>query len=151
MIVGDGSLLMAPGELVTAMQHRLKATVVVVDNAGYGSIDALSRDTTGVSLGNRFLDHAGAEIAVDYAALAEAAGCAGVRADDAEALAAALAQARAGDVTTVIHCPVADGAIPASGAFWDLGAPEIARDACERRRLARELERRRAAGQRPLP
>ena len=43
VIVGDGSVLMAPGELLTAVQYGLKVTVVVVDNAGYGSIDALAQ------------------------------------------------------------------------------------------------------------
>ena len=118
-IVGDGSLLMAPSELVTAVQHGLKATIVVIDNAGFGSIDALARDTVGVSVGNRFDG-----VAVDYAALAEALGCRGVRATDPGKLADALAQARAGDGTTVIHCPVVDGETPGSGVFWDLGVPE---------------------------
>src|SRR5690349_16498767 len=63
VIVGDGSLLMAPAELLTAIQARLKVTVVVVDNAGYGSIDALARDTVGVSVGNRFLASDGEPLA----------------------------------------------------------------------------------------
>jgi 3D-(3,5/4)-trihydroxycyclohexane-1,2-dione acylhydrolase (decyclizing) len=150
VIVGDGSLLMAPGELLTAVQAGLKVTVVVVDNAGFGSIDALARETTGVSLGNRFLDAAGAPLAVDYAALATAIGCHGVRTPDSASLEQALAAARAGDCTTVIHCPVVDGPVPASGAFWDLGIPEVAADSGERRRFSREAGRRRAAAQRRL-
>ncbi|MDA0159790.1 thiamine pyrophosphate-binding protein [Solirubrobacter ginsenosidimutans] len=148
VIVGDGSLLMAPGELLTAVQEGLKVTLVVVDNAGFGSIDALARDTTGVSLGNRFVGRDGALLAVDYAALAASLGCRGVRAGDERSLAAALREARAGDVTTVIHCPVADGDIPASGAFWDLGVPEVATDGGATRRIARALAARGAAGQR---
>jgi 3D-(3,5/4)-trihydroxycyclohexane-1,2-dione acylhydrolase (decyclizing) len=124
VIVGDGSLLMAPGELLTAVQFGLKATIVVVDNAGYGSIDALSDDKVGVSVGNRFLDATGAPLAVDYAALATALGCRGVRVEDERALRLALDEARAGDGTTVIHCPVADGDVPASGVAWDLGVPQ---------------------------
>jgi 3D-(3,5/4)-trihydroxycyclohexane-1,2-dione acylhydrolase (decyclizing) len=151
VIVGDGSLLMAPGELLTTVQSGLKVTVVVIDNAGYGSIDALARERTGISVGNRFLDSAGSALAVDYAALATAIGCRGVRVADAPSLAAELERARAGEQTTVIHCPVGGEAqIPASGAFWDLGVPEIARDIGERRWLARELDRRRAAHQRRL-
>jgi 3D-(3,5/4)-trihydroxycyclohexane-1,2-dione acylhydrolase (decyclizing) len=148
VIVGDGSLLMAPSELLTAVQEGLKVTLVVVDNAGFGSIDALARDATGVSLGNRFVGRDGADLAVDYAALATALGCRGVRAGDERSLAAALHAARAGEETTVIHCPVADGDVPASGAFWDLGVPEVATDAAADRRFARALELRRAAGQR---
>ena len=36
VLVGDGSLLMAPGELLTAVQDGLKVTVIVIDNAGFG-------------------------------------------------------------------------------------------------------------------
>src|SRR3954466_16103415 len=43
VLVGDGSYLMMPGELVTAVQERLKLTVVLVDNHGFNSIGSLSR------------------------------------------------------------------------------------------------------------
>ncbi|HEY6892248.1 MAG TPA: thiamine pyrophosphate-dependent enzyme [Solirubrobacter sp.] len=148
VIVGDGSLLLAPGELLTAVQEGLKVTVVVIDNAGFGSIDALALDATGVSLGNRFVGRDGAALVVDYAALATALGCRGVLAGDERSLAAALADARAGTQTTVIHCPVADGDVPASGTFWDLGVPEVATDDAANRRFAAALAARGAAGQR---
>jgi TPP-dependent trihydroxycyclohexane-1,2-dione (THcHDO) dehydratase len=85
---------------------------------------------------------------VDYATLATALGCRGVRADDGPSLTRALAEAREGDQTTVIHCPVADGEVPASGVFWDLGVPEAASDPAAARRFAVAVERRRSAGQR---
>ena len=43
VLVGDGSYLMLPGELVTAIQEGVKLTVVIVDNHGFNSIGALSR------------------------------------------------------------------------------------------------------------
>ena len=124
-IVGDGSLLMAPAELATAAQHGLKVTIVVLDNDGYGSIDALAGDA---SVGNRFT------VKTDFAALATALGCRGVRAENAGELARALAEARDGDATTLIHCPSIDGEVPASGAFWDLGVPEPRRHRAPRQR-----------------
>lgn len=148
VIVGDGSLLMAVPELLTAVQYELKTILIVIDNAGYGSIDALAKDTVGVSLGNRFVDAVGRELEVDVPAIAEAFGCAGVLVEDAEALTTALAAARAATRTTVIHCPVVDGEIPPSGAFWDLGVPETVADQPGRARAADALERRRASGQR---
>ena len=142
VIVGDGSLLMAPAELATAAEQRLKATIVVLDNGGFGSIDALARVTAGTSDGNRF------GVDADYAALAAALGCAGVRAECPEQLERALANARAGEATTLIHCPTVDGEVPASGAFWDLGVPEVAQDPATRRVLSRAHDRRRAVRQR---
>ena len=43
VLVGDGSYLMLPGELVTAIQEQLKLTIVLVDNHGFNSIGSLSR------------------------------------------------------------------------------------------------------------
>jgi len=125
VIVGDGSFLMAPAELATATQFGLKATVILLDNLGYGSIDALAGDA---SAGNRFT------VNTDFAALAASLGCTGVHAGTADELARALAEARAGDATTLIHCPTVDGEVPASGAFWDLGVPEPRRHRPPRQR-----------------
>jgi 3D-(3,5/4)-trihydroxycyclohexane-1,2-dione acylhydrolase (decyclizing) len=128
VLIGDGTYLMGASELVTAVQERWKLTVVVLDNAAYGSIDALARGKAGVSVGNEFVARAdGGRLAVDYAANAESFGCRGRRADYVAALSAALAEARKGDVTTVIHCPTMPGRpLLDSGAFWDLGVPETA-------------------------
>jgi 3D-(3,5/4)-trihydroxycyclohexane-1,2-dione acylhydrolase (decyclizing) len=130
VVIGDGTYLMAPSELVTAAQYRAKLTVVVLDNGSYGSIDTLALTRTGASVGNRFERRDGARVDVDYAASAESFGCRGVCVADAAALADALAEARAGDATTVIHCPTVPGRpLLDSGAFWDLGVPEVAADA----------------------
>ena len=129
VVIGDGTYLMAPSELVTAAQYDLKVTIVLLDNAAFGSIDTLARTTTGVSVGNRFERRDGGRVAVDYAAGAESFGCRGVRAEDPGALAEALAEARAGDATTLIHCPTVPGRpLLGAGAFWDLGVPEVALD-----------------------
>jgi 3D-(3,5/4)-trihydroxycyclohexane-1,2-dione acylhydrolase (decyclizing) len=150
-IVGDGSLLMAPAELATAVQEGLKLTVVVLDNGGFGSIDALAREGSGTSVGNRFTLADGSRLQADYAGLATSLGCTGVRAEDAASLERALAQARAGDATTLIHCPTHDGEVPPSGAFWDLGVPEVAHEPSVRRLLVHARDRRRAARQRRVP
>ena len=43
VMVGDGSYLMLPGELSTAVAEGIKLVVVLVENHGYASIGALSR------------------------------------------------------------------------------------------------------------
>jgi 3D-(3,5/4)-trihydroxycyclohexane-1,2-dione acylhydrolase (decyclizing) len=126
VLIGDGTFLMGASELLTAVQEGWRITVVVLDNAGYGSIDALARAHAGVSVGNAFVAR-GSErpLEVDYAANARSFGCHGVRATTPDELSAALSAARAADRTTVIVCPTAPGRpLLGSGAFWDLGVPE---------------------------
>ncbi len=43
VVIGDGTYLMNPTELVTAAQEGLKITVLVLDNGGYQSINHLAR------------------------------------------------------------------------------------------------------------
>ena len=52
--VGDGSYLMAPGELVTAVAEGIPITIVLVDNHGYASIGALSRSVGGAGFGTHY-------------------------------------------------------------------------------------------------
>jgi 3D-(3,5/4)-trihydroxycyclohexane-1,2-dione acylhydrolase (decyclizing) len=155
VVIGDGTYLMGASELVTSVQDGLKLTVLVLDNGGYQSIHGLASSSMGVSAGNEFRARndgeplaAGPRLEIDYAANAESFGCAGFRADDPEALARALESARALNQTAVIVCHTApDRPLPASGAFWDLGVPEVARDertaelAAEHRRAAAARQR----------
>ena len=136
VVIGDGTYLMGPTELVTAVEQRLKLTVVLLDNAGYRSIAALA---DGAAPGSAF------EAPVDYVANARSMGCGAVLAATAAELREALAVARAGDDTTVIVCPTEPGrSLLSSGAFWDLGVPEVADDEAVRRRTAEHLEARAA-------
>jgi 3D-(3,5/4)-trihydroxycyclohexane-1,2-dione acylhydrolase (decyclizing) len=150
VVIGDGSYLMNPTELVTAAQESLKLTVIVLDNGGYGSIHGLARGSTGTSVGNerrrrgeRFPD--GEVVPVDFVANARSMGCEAVLVETLPALREALATARDADATTVIVCPVApDRPLLPSGAFWDLGVPEVAASAETRRLTADHRERARA-------
>src|SRR3954465_13508274 len=51
VMVGDGSYLMLPGDLVTAVAEGIKVTIVLVDNHGYASIGALSRSIGSAGFG----------------------------------------------------------------------------------------------------
>jgi 3D-(3,5/4)-trihydroxycyclohexane-1,2-dione acylhydrolase (decyclizing) len=121
VVIGDGTYLMAPGELATLAQQRLALTVLVLVNGGYQSIHALQRATGLPALGTQF-----APLEVDYVGNARSLGCAAVAAGDAEELGAALREARSAPGTTVIVCPVDPGrSAPPSGAYWDLGVAEV--------------------------
>jgi 3D-(3,5/4)-trihydroxycyclohexane-1,2-dione acylhydrolase (decyclizing) len=54
VLVGDGSYLMMPGELVSAIAEGIKLVVVLVDNAGYASIGLLSRSVGTDGFGTRY-------------------------------------------------------------------------------------------------
>jgi len=138
VVIGDGTYLMGASELATAVQEQLKVTVVVLDNAGYGSIDTLARESVGVSVGNRFRTRAGERLMVDFVANAGSFGCLSVRADDPAALREALGRAREHLGPVVIVCETdPDEAPPPSGAFWDLGVPEPMSDGGRRQELQR--------------
>lgn len=76
---GDGSFLMGHSELYTALQEGLKINVCLFDNMGWGCIENLQNNQGTDTFGTVFrarnpktgmLD--GAEIAVDFAKIAEA-------------------------------------------------------------------------------
>jgi 3D-(3,5/4)-trihydroxycyclohexane-1,2-dione acylhydrolase (decyclizing) len=126
VVVGDGTYLMAAGELATLAQERLKTTIVLLVNGGFQSIRALQRTNGLPALATQFTHHADhAPLEVDFAANARSLGCEALDVDDVEGLAAALHTARSASGTTVIVCRVdPDAVAPASGAYWDLGVAE---------------------------
>jgi 3D-(3,5/4)-trihydroxycyclohexane-1,2-dione acylhydrolase (decyclizing) len=135
-VIGDGTYLMAPGELVTAVQEQLKVTVVLLVNGGYRSIEALQRATLGRGFGNEF------RVPVDYAANARSFGAAAWEAETVEELETALAAAREHPGPALIACAVEPRrTLLGSGAWWDLGVPAVSEDA-----QVRELAAAHAAG-----
>jgi len=143
VLVGDGSYLMLPGELVTAVQEGAKLTVVLVDNRGYASIGALSRSLGTEGFGTR------QPVGVDLAANAESLGARVFRAGTIDELRAALEEARAETRTVVIVVPTereAEG-VPSYESWWDVPVAEVSdtasvRAAREAYELARAAERR---------
>ncbi len=84
-ITGDGGFNMVLGELETARRTGAALTTVVVNNAASGYVKALQH----VMYGGRYQSSDLAEM--NYAALAEAMGCRGIRVEDPERLGEALA------------------------------------------------------------
>jgi 3D-(3,5/4)-trihydroxycyclohexane-1,2-dione acylhydrolase (decyclizing) len=128
-VIGDGTYLMAPTELLTAAQESLDVTVVVLVNGGYQSIHGLQRASVAHGYGNEFA------VEADIAASARAFGATAWDVDTAAGLADALREARG---PTVIACHVVPSRLPDSGAWWDLGVPEVSSDAAVREAAARQ-------------
>jgi 3D-(3,5/4)-trihydroxycyclohexane-1,2-dione acylhydrolase (decyclizing) len=155
VLVGDGSYLMLPGELVTAVQEGLKLTVVLVDNRGYNSIGSLSRSLGLDGFGTLFryrrngtlptdASGPGEDLPVDLAANAESLGAKVIRAGSIDELRAGLEAAKGEQGVTVIAIQVDryEG-VPDYESWWDVAVPEVSEVASVREARARYEEARR--------
>ncbi|MFI6454242.1 3D-(3,5/4)-trihydroxycyclohexane-1,2-dione acylhydrolase (decyclizing) [Streptosporangium amethystogenes] len=131
VLVGDGSYLMMAQEIATAVQEGVKLVIVLVDNHGFASIGDLSESVGALRLGTAYrmrgsegeLD--GDRLPVDLAANAASLGADVLRADDPEALRAALAKAVASARTTVVYVETVPGGGPGAQAWWDVPIAEV--------------------------
>jgi len=131
-LVGDGTFLMLPSELVTAAQEGLRLTVVLVDNHGYASIGSLSRSLGSGGFGCRYRYRtpdgtlSGEPLRLDFVAIARGMGVHAVRADDGAALRRELLAARQRPETTVIvvECD-ADRSVGGYESWWDVAVAEV--------------------------
>jgi 3D-(3,5/4)-trihydroxycyclohexane-1,2-dione acylhydrolase (decyclizing) len=153
VMVGDGSYLMMPGELVTAVQEHIKIIVVLVQNHGFASIGALSEGLGSQRFGTAYryrdpdsgrLD--GGQLPVDLAANAQSLGATVLRARTVKELRAALEEAKAHqDGPVVVHVetdPLAPA--PSSQAWWDVPVAEVsALDSTARARTTYDANKRR--------
>ncbi|GAB7193020.1 3D-(3,5/4)-trihydroxycyclohexane-1,2-dione acylhydrolase (decyclizing) [Kineococcus sp. NUM-3379] len=156
VMVGDGSYLMMPTELVTAVQEHVKIVVVLLQNHGFASIGALSESVGSQRFGTgyRYRDPAtgrldGGTLPVDLAANAASLGVRVLRARTRAELVAALREAKAAEVTTVVHVETDPRSeAPRGGGWWDVPVAEVSHVHSTREARA-EYEKNRAR-QRPL-
>ena len=139
VLVGDGSYLMMPGELVTAVAERVPIVIVLVDNHGFASIGALSRSVGSSGFGTlcRFSDNGSVPVdpastevlPLDLAANAESLGAEVVRVRSIDELRAGLAGARGADGPVVLHIE-ADRyrGVPGYESWWDVPVAEVSEE-----------------------
>ncbi|WP_031507549.1 3D-(3,5/4)-trihydroxycyclohexane-1,2-dione acylhydrolase (decyclizing) [Streptomyces megasporus] len=156
-LVGDGTYLMMPTEIVTAVQEGVNVNLVLIQNHGYASIGGLSEETGAERFGTAYRYRAedrtytGDPLPVDLAANAASLGMDVIRANTVAELRAALRTARASDRPTCVYVetdtePGRGPAAPAAQAWWDVPVAETAtRPAAVE---ARERYERHAAGRR---
>src|SRR5690606_20718478 len=125
--VGDGSYLMLNHEIVTAVQERLKITIVLTDNHGFGCIHNLQRACGGRSFGNEFRMRTGprgrlegAPVPVDYLANARSLGATVFPAHDEASLREALAAARREQGVCLVYVPVTPASVMQGFSWWDV-------------------------------
>ncbi|MGW0610754.1 3D-(3,5/4)-trihydroxycyclohexane-1,2-dione acylhydrolase (decyclizing) [Streptomyces sp. NPDC002788] len=152
-LVGDGTYLMMPTEIVTAVQEGLPVNIVLIQNHGYASIGGLSQETGGERFGTAYRFRAadgtftGAPLPVDLAANAASLGMDVLRAKTVRELREALAAARASDRPTCVYVETDPApTAPPAEAWWDVPVAETAsREAAVE---ARERYDRQVAGRR---
>ncbi len=134
-LIGDGTFLMQPSELATAVQEGLKVTVVISDNHGFQAIRRLQMSVSGRHFGNEIRHRVGAlgegplegeYVRLDLAAVASGLGAQALTAATSAELRHALAEARVAGGPTVIVVPTAPHAsLPPAGAWWDVAPAEV--------------------------
>jgi 3D-(3,5/4)-trihydroxycyclohexane-1,2-dione acylhydrolase (decyclizing) len=135
-LVGDGTYLMMPTEIVTAVQEGVAIKIVIIQNHGYASIGGLSESVGGERFGTAYRfpsgdgTYTGAPLPVDLAANAASLGMRVLRAKTVRDLREALAEARAADTPTCVYvetqtADTVSGAPPAQ-AWWDVPVAETA-------------------------
>ncbi|MFE7841492.1 3D-(3,5/4)-trihydroxycyclohexane-1,2-dione acylhydrolase (decyclizing) [Streptomyces sp. NPDC057474] len=136
-LVGDGTYLMMPTEIVTAVQENVPIKVLLVQNHGYASIGGLSETVGGERFGTAYRHRnpddgtfTGTPLPVDLAANAASLGMRVLRAKTVRDLRVALAEARAADTPTCVYvetqtADTVSGPPPAQ-AWWDVPVAETA-------------------------
>jgi 3D-(3,5/4)-trihydroxycyclohexane-1,2-dione acylhydrolase (decyclizing) len=155
VFIGDGTYLMNPSELVTAMQENLKVTVVIADNHGYQIIRRLQMARAGRSFGNEFRSRdlktnrlEGEYLPIDFVKNAESFGARAWHVTTRDGLRKALGEARQEPRSCVIVAEIEKHRyLPGSGAWWDVAPAEVSADPVTRD-LRTEYEENRAKLQR---
>ncbi|MFD9307510.1 3D-(3,5/4)-trihydroxycyclohexane-1,2-dione acylhydrolase (decyclizing) [Streptomyces sp. NPDC060048] len=135
-LVGDGTYLMNPTEIVTAVQEGIPIRVVILDNRGYASIGGLSDAVGGEGFATAYRfraadgSYGGPPLPLDLAANAASLGMAVMRAHTIGDLRKALAEARVADRPTCVYAqtrtPDTVSGPPPAQAWWDVPVAETA-------------------------
>ena len=142
--IGDGTFLLNPMELITALQEQLKVTVVVIDNHGFQVIRRLQMWRTGHAFGNEFRARGGDEdggsaaaggprlegdyLPLDIATIARGMGARAWNAATPDEVRSALREARVESRSCVIVCEVEKHRyVPGADTWWDVAPAEVSR------------------------
>ncbi|MEW5978665.1 MAG: 3D-(3,5/4)-trihydroxycyclohexane-1,2-dione acylhydrolase (decyclizing) [Acidobacteriota bacterium] len=136
VLIGDGTYLMNPTEIVTAVQEGLKITIVIAENHGYQCIRDLQMVRVGHSFGNEFRARdkgsnrlEGEFLKINFAQNAASLGARVWNVSTPEQLQQALAEARSETLPCVIVVEVEKHrALPGSGVWWDISVAEVSHD-----------------------
>ena len=117
-LIGDGGFGSNPSVVATAMEAGLNVVWLVMDNAAFGTIAGLEQQHYGSTFGCVF-ECDGHPYRVDFAAMARACGARGVMIESPDQLGAALKEALAAKLPTVIQAPMENAPTPTPG-HWNI-------------------------------
>jgi len=120
-MVGDGGFGQNPAALATAVAEGLPITWIVMNNNAFGTIAGLQQAHFGTTYGTVFPAPSGdwSDIKPDYAQIARAYGCEGVRLQSAGELRPALERALQSGRPFVIDVPMKNNPTPTTG-HWNI-------------------------------
>jgi 3D-(3,5/4)-trihydroxycyclohexane-1,2-dione acylhydrolase (decyclizing) len=130
--VGDGTYLMNPTEIATAVAEGIKLVIIVVDNRGFGSIGGLSESIGSAGFGTRF-NHRnpstgqmdGSRLVIDFAGNAASLGAEVFTPNNLPEFKDALKMAKALDHTSVIVIQTdREVRVPGYESWWDVAIAE---------------------------
>ncbi|MFD0423072.1 3D-(3,5/4)-trihydroxycyclohexane-1,2-dione acylhydrolase (decyclizing) [Streptomyces parvus] len=135
-LVGDGTYLMNPTEIVTAVQENLPLKLLILQNHGYASIGGLSESVGAERFGTAYRHRdadggfTGPPLPVDLAANAASLGLRVLRATTVDDLRKALSEARDAEGPTCVYVetetPDTVSGPPPAQAWWDVPVAETA-------------------------
>lgn len=132
VVIGDGSYLMMPQEIVTCIREGIKLNIILIDNHGFQSIGGLSQAIGSSGFGTHYkyrtasgqLD--GPVQPIDFAANARSLGAHAIVARDLPSLQAALEEAKKQTKTTVIVIETdREERVPGYESWWDVALAEV--------------------------
>jgi 3D-(3,5/4)-trihydroxycyclohexane-1,2-dione acylhydrolase (decyclizing) len=133
VMVGDGSYLMMNSEIATSIQEGVKLNIIVLDNHGFSSIGGLSKSIGSGGFGTDYRMRRpesgrwdGANVPVDFVALAGGLGAHAVRATTHQEAERAIEAMRGHDKTSVVVIEVdKEMRVPGYESWWDVAISEV--------------------------
>ncbi|MBI2810297.1 MAG: 3D-(3,5/4)-trihydroxycyclohexane-1,2-dione acylhydrolase (decyclizing) [Candidatus Melainabacteria bacterium] len=132
VMVGDGSYLMMAQEITTAVQEKIKMTILLLDNHGYGSIGSLSKSLGSAGFGTSYRFRSedgqlnGEFLPIDFAANATSLGAKVFTANTRNELIKAFTEAKPEPGVTVIVISISsDKKVGGYETWWDVPVAQV--------------------------
>lgn len=133
VVIGDGSYLMMPQEIVTCVREGIKLNLILINNHGFQSIGGLSESIGSSGFGTHYKyrdpttgQYTGDILPIDFAANARSLGAEVIEAKDLPTLRAALDESRRAERTTVVVIETdRNERVPGYESWWDVPLAEV--------------------------